>query len=368
MKRLLPISSLISPPDLNLVNDSFNSNTDLSFSPGNKLPPISTARSRAQSDMDLPSPPVTPRTVSTKHISIGADQVNAPVLDNAARSRDPVLFPSERKGSLDSGPLFVPEIAPIVEGVVDEHIAERKRNNKSEAEIPSREDYLLAASFCSPRVVANYNRNPGAWALREREILDRQFEKTHPAASKPASKLKKIAPAPKKGASASAARVQKPQRAKRAPQSTPKSKTLDSFDTTPVRNTPKSRVIGTNRDDTDYRSLPDFCPPTSNLHGIKTMKADWKGQPLDLSNDPDRHALEPAEVSLASSLRLNCATYLCSKRRIFEGRLLALKKGKEFRKTDAQQCCKIDVNKASKLWTAFEKLGWFDPELFQQHL
>jgi len=32
---------------------------------------------------------------------------------------------------------------------------------------------------------------------------------------------------------------------------------------------------------------------------------------------------------------------------------------KDFRKTDAQQACKIDVNKASKLWTAFDKAGWF---------
>src|SRR4030095_11349090 len=94
----------------------------------------------------------------------------------------------------------------------------------------------------------------------------------------------------------------------------------------------------------------------------KGLKADWKGQMLDLSNDPDRHVLDPAEVGLAATLRLSCATYLCSKRRIFEARLNALRIGKEFRKTDAQQACKIDVNKASKLWTAYEKVGWFQPE------
>jgi predicted DNA-binding ribbon-helix-helix protein len=89
---------------------------------------------------------------------------------------------------------------------------------------------------------------------------------------------------------------------------------------------------------------------------------------LDLTNDPDRHMLHEAELNLASTLRLVCATYLCSKRRVFEARIEALKIGKEFRKTDAQQACKIDVNKASKLWQSFEKVGWFNPEYFRQYL
>jgi hypothetical protein len=98
------------------------------------------------------------------------------------------------------------------------------------------------------------------------------------------------------------------------------------------------------------------------------LKVDWKGQVLDLSYDPHRHWLHEAEVKLAASLRLSCATYLCSKRRIFQARLDAMRIGKEFRKTDAQQACKIDVNKASKLWTAYDKVGWFNPSFFRQHL
>lgn len=128
------------------------------------------------------------------------------------------------------------------------------------------------------------------------------------------------------------------------------------------------RALGTNRDDTDYNSLEDFSPPLETLGGnAKALKADWKGQMLDLSSDPDRHLLSAAELNLAATLRLSCATYLCSKRRIFEARVRALKVGKEFRKTDAQQACKIDVNKASKLWTAYERVGWFKPEHFQQY-
>ena len=41
-------------------------------------------------------------------------------------------------------------------------------------------------------------------------------------------------------------------------------------------------------------------------------------------------------------------------------RLKELSKGKDFRKTDAQKACRVDVNKASRLHTAYEKVGWFD--------
>jgi hypothetical protein len=82
--------------------------------------------------------------------------------------------------------------------------------------------------------------------------------------------------------------------------------------------------------------------------------------PLDLTDHPHRYLMDPDEVMLASNLRLDCATYLTSKRRIFIKRIGSPRIGKEFYKTDAQQACKIDVNKASKLWQAFEKVGWLN--------
>ncbi len=132
---------------------------------------------------------------------------------------------------------------------------------------------------------------------------------------------------------------------------------------------PAKRVIGTSREDVDFNALPDFAPPTSTLppNNPRALKAEWRGQPLDLTNDPHRHLLHVAELHLASTLRLSCATYLCSKRRIFMARLDALRIGKEFRKTDSQQACKIDVNKASKLWSAYDRVGWFAPEHFAKY-
>ncbi|KAK4068526.1 hypothetical protein Purlil1_13768 [Purpureocillium lilacinum] len=113
--------------------------------------------------------------------------------------------------------------------------------------------------------------------------------------------------------------------------------------------------------DTSFEKLPDYCPSTSTLDH-QTFAVEWKGHPIDLSTDPHHHLLHPQEIALAATLRLDCATYLTSKRRIFERRLQKFHYGKPFRKTDAQQACRIDVNKASKLWTAFEAVGWLRPE------
>ena len=137
------------------------------------------------------------------------------------------------------------------------------------------------------------------------------------------------------------------------------------------RSATPDRMPGTKREDVDYNALPDYAPPTSTLPkgNPKILKADWpSSNVLNLANDTDREMLHEAEVSLAGTLRLSCATYLCSKRRIFESRLNALRIGKEFRKTDAQQACKIDVNKASKLWGAYDKVGWFSKDYFTQYL
>jgi hypothetical protein len=125
---------------------------------------------------------------------------------------------------------------------------------------------------------------------------------------------------------------------------------------------PRARTVAATREDKDFRSIPDYCPPLDSLpNKPNSLKVDWKAaNPLDLSHDPFRHLLHPDELSLAAGLRLDGATYLTSKRRIFQSRVQCARRGKEFRKTDAQQACKIDVNKASKLWMAYDNVGWLD--------
>ena len=119
-------------------------------------------------------------------------------------------------------------------------------------------------------------------------------------------------------------------------------------------------------------SIPDYSPDVTTTlppNNSKCLKIEWKGQPMDLSNDPNLNKLtHPAEILLASILRLPVAVYLDSKRRLFYEKVSRLRQGKGFRRTDAQKACRIDVNKASRLFAAFEKVGWLNDELFEKYL
>lgn len=132
------------------------------------------------------------------------------------------------------------------------------------------------------------------------------------------------------------------------------------------RASPSKKVEGEN---VSWTELPDFAPPTSTLDsGSKPLKASWTGNAIDLSADPDKSYCHTQELAVAATLRLSCAQFLTNKRKIFQARLQALKDGKNFTKTAAQGACAIDVNKASQLWEAFDRVGWFKETWFQQHL
>ncbi len=314
-------------------------------------------------------------------------------------------------------------VDPNFDAIVTQHMAMHKHQFQGPAQTPTRDEYLLALS-CISLVEKHCSRNPRRWLQNERRLLNERFGNAHrgwkrptvpaaattntAAAAAAGAGLAKIAPAPAAGraaqplpslpassAAGASASVTRPyslaangaaaRTARQArPARNPKPATVGKTQS-PIRKAttamaaattgnmgvtaPAKRVIGTSREDTDFNALPDFAPPTSTLppNNPRALKAEWRGQPLDLTNDPHRHLLHVAELHLASTLRLSCATYLCSKRRIFMARLDALRIGKEFRKTDSQQACKIDVNKASKLWSAYDRVGWFAPEHFAKY-
>ena len=262
------------------------------------------------------------------------------------------------------------------EEIVSQHMAMHMTKFDEKINRPTRDEYLLALS-CVPNIGRSYNRNPGAYMKRTREETEDQYWKAKRICARPGTKALphvNIAPAPASRVQKRAIKAALPgtplPRMKRTPKSSPMAKLL--YSPQGRSQTPETRVPGTKRpEDVDYDSLPDYSPSTETLPkgNSKILKADWPSNNiLNLTNDPDRHLLHEAEFNLAGTLRLSCATYLCSKRRIFDARLQALKIGKEFRKTDAQQACKIDVNKASKLWTAYDKVGWFSKGYFQQWL
>ncbi|KAK5778983.1 hypothetical protein RI543_003602 [Arxiozyma heterogenica] len=119
-----------------------------------------------------------------------------------------------------------------------------------------------------------------------------------------------------------------------------------------------------------WKKLPDYSPSIETLPpgNNKCLKVGWKGSPLNLSNDPLKSYLHPAELNLASTLRLPCDLYLDSKRRLFLEKVCKLQNNLPFRRTDAQKACRIDVNKASRLYSAFEKVGWLEDENFLKYL
>ncbi|KAI4155940.1 MAG: hypothetical protein LQ341_000107 [Variospora aurantia] len=387
MTRLPPISSLMSPPEFKPV-DSFTSAIRTSQSPPaalqpafstNRLPPMSGHASPEKSTRILPSPPVSPWTRKQwKDHSGKATTADA----ETYTSRDPLLYPDSQSDSPfpTDQPLFSSEPSlKAAQDMISRHIATHKFKNTVAA--PTRDEYLLALS-CVSTVGQHYNRNPGAYLKRAREESEQQYWKAKRLCATPGKKNLSnvaIAPAPAQKQQRRAIKATPTstpiQRVKRTPKASPKVSPVDKLINYPTKvrsHTPETRPQGAKRpEDVDYDSLPDYAPPPSTLPpgNPKSLKADWPSpNVLNLTNDPDRHLLHEAELNLAGTLRLSCATYLCSKRRIFAARLQALKIGKEFRKTDAQQACKIDVNKASKLWTVYDKVGWFNPRFFEQYL
>ncbi|KAF2203300.1 hypothetical protein GQ43DRAFT_438938 [Delitschia confertaspora ATCC 74209] len=378
------VNSLLSPPEMKRL-ESFHSSTGSAdalplihaYNPSYSLYNRDMSGSMKTNVTVLPANYPSPQS----DLSDSMSQKEVHCLEKTGVVRDPELFVSRLKSMAPDMPLFpedsvhslaqhvplfpVKSVRPVEQDAISQHMKSSEfANLKSK---PAREDYELVVSLVST-VHESIRQNPRKWYNQER-AFDQRYGKPSLIEKRPA--LKKLAPAPSGGIrKQKVALPRAAPRVARAPKRTPKAQVLDSFDHVAASVSPRPPRPATSRDDTDYNSLADLSPPIDTLPkgNNKVLKADWRGQALDLSNDPDRNLLHEAELHLASTLRLSCATYLCSKRRIFQARIEALRIGKEFRKTDAQQACKIDVNKASKLWQAYEKVGWFNPDYFKNYV
>ncbi|KXH35160.1 SWIRM domain-containing protein [Colletotrichum simmondsii] len=355
-KRAFDISNLMSPPEP-VPYDSFSQGQQ------NTVQTASGASQASESSKPhMPmSPPVSPYITESSNITIPGTP-----------AKDPILYPREDAASSPTQPPLFPSTESIEHRrIVDEHIVTRPPGLFREGSPPLREDYELALQLKSQvmRLFANKRKS---WYEKERDQV-RADRKLNHARWNSVVRYQTIAPAKSTPVKASKPAVSKP---RISLSSNPKpERVVKAQAPRPIRNSPPTRharrvsstpdparrIVAPNREDRDFAALPDFCPPISSLPDKPNcLKVDWKGAPIDLSDDANVHLLHPDEVSLAANLRLDCATYLTSKRRIFVRRVECAKVSKEFRKTDAQQACKIDVNKASKLWTAFDKVGWLD--------
>jgi hypothetical protein len=323
-------NNMLSPPEP-IPHDSFSRSLSTS-STDFKMTGPSMAIVKSQQPM---TPPISP-----------ASKNSLPEVSHS-EVRDPILYPNE--GPSPQTPLFR---ETDTQQVVEEHVAAREPDSFRSVSPPRHSEYQLALEFKS-QVAQAFNANRRLWAqrelaqLREDNLLKMGGRRYTTIA--PATGIRVIKPPKPSRHTGVKNGVSKPPRAPKLPRDI-------------QLHTPDAakRVA---REDKDFSSLPDYCPPVSSLpNKPNSLKVDWKGAPIDLKFDPHAHLLHPDEIYLAANLRLDCATYLTSKRRIFIKRIEAYKIGKEFRKTDAQQACKIDVNKASKLWQAFDRVGWLHPK------
>lgn len=369
----LTVSSLLSPPEMERSNSFGSAKPSVALQYHKVDPVASTQYHLPQLPMfKMPayaSPPISPFDTQSQKENI----------DDASEqgTLDPPLFHRESttEALAPDVPLFSSQSSSqpsSQEAVITQHM--QSTDYAQLKSKPAEEDYKLVAQF-QATVFSQALKSPTAynqWRARERKYEDVYSRPAVQAGGiQKRSSPKKLAPAPAPRRQAKTALPKAIARPAREPKAkrTPKARNLDSFEEHIGSVSPKTARTATTRDDSDYNALKDYSPPLSTLMGNeKKLKAEWKGNKLDLSTDPDRHLLHEAELELASTLRLNCATYLCSKRRVFLARIQALKVPKEFRRTDAQQACKIDVNKASKLWQAYDKVGWFDASYFREHL
>ncbi|ORX63087.1 hypothetical protein DM01DRAFT_1298037 [Hesseltinella vesiculosa] len=115
-------------------------------------------------------------------------------------------------------------------------------------------------------------------------------------------------------------------------------------------------------------SVPDhqvfttpWLPSSSAFDQRPNIRVVWKGSPLTIKTLPHFDQLHANEQLIASTLRLSPEQYLKCKRALILTAQVYSDHGVPFRKSDAQKVCRIDVNKTSCLWNAFNRLGWFGP-------
>ncbi|KAK6360766.1 hypothetical protein TWF730_006890 [Orbilia blumenaviensis] len=223
----------------------------------------------------------------------------------------------------------------------------------------------------------DYSRDPREYYRRERQFLSQQIKAARAAkAAKAAKSVKTVVHStPAKATTPGPKRSHQRSRSSGSEiMASPKDKVRINRSTDNKVAKPKfsrqSKPVTTTRKDIHYSTVEDVTPPIELLpDNPRCLHVDWSGAPLDISSDPDRHLLHKAEQHLASTLKLSCGQYLTQKRLIFLERVTRLRAGNSvFSRTHAQQVCHIDVNKASRLFAAFEKVGWLSPQALKQYL
>ena len=382
LQQISPVSALMSPPDAKLsdrfeVTECHDRDEPLSPSLVRRDRDNGHDRAKLQKPSAIaaepPSPPASPwATHQRKSMDFGTV---ASIEPRDTHSQDPTLYPAI-DGATQQQSLFPDESEPISSLARDNayHFVRpksRRDGRKRRYQCPTDEEFhqTLTLRF---NLHKSFNANPGSYLYKEYKEALQTLGSKRPRMTQVHEMHVKEPKVSVVVSRRSAPQTERTQTRKRPlPDRNSDHKAAPSRTAAERVRVAHTRAPSIKRpEDVDFESLADYSPPTLTLpNNNKALKIEWSSHnPLDLSNDPHRHLLHEAELSLASTLRLNCATYLCSKRRIFLKVRDAYQIGKEFRKTDAQQACQIDVNKASKLWIAYDRVGWFKRDHFASYL
>lgn len=374
-KTRVAISNLMSPPELK-PHDNFTHSDDTASA--STTTPQTEGKGKGKTKPMI-SPPESPGIATFNYPST-----------TAVTTRDPILYPSSQAFSASTAPpLFTQAKQDRLHEDVDMHVEEAVEKHMRDSPrylfevLPAKEDYELAAAVCLVSKLGEcYNANQRRWCRQQRELLKadnqaranrRQREKQELRASLAVRLDKHPAPIQPRASppvndeirvSGKALKPHRPSRVTKPASVEPKlrrpSNESHPKPASSPRSTPDASPSADGKD-RHFSSFPDYSPPLNTLPDKPSYyKVEWKGPPSDLTDDPYRHLLHPREIPLAETLKLDGALYLAAKRRFFIRRLECARIKKPFRKTDAQQACRIDVNKASRLWTVYDRVGWLD--------
>ncbi|KAF3759982.1 hypothetical protein M406DRAFT_335194 [Cryphonectria parasitica EP155] len=405
-KKITSIGDLlISPPE----QAPYESFSGIPRSPKTNVPLASVAvvAKPAQDTPQQPfSPPISPLTNFTNHVNTPATSATSvPSTAAAHDTKDPILYPEEQPTS-PRVPLFERRLSPEAQNAVSKHMAAREvAPLPSGVRPPHRQDYELFLCFRETVYKSFFAESPAGrrrWLNREKAQLIEDAKARNKAKKIKAQKQSAIRPRikakPMSASSSSSpmttistspiattrdtivAKTAGVMKAALGPRgSTKVTKSTPSSSSRPARvkpvkapkrlasASPQPEKKKMQKEDKDFASLPDYCPPLSTLTADNVMSTPPASNARDF-DDEDKallHLLHPDELQVASNLRLDAATYLTSKRRIFLEKLHFYHAKRTYRKTHAQTACRIDVNKASKLHTAFASVGWLDDKWFE---
>lgn len=328
------------------------------------------------------SPPTSPAFVAGSH----DDKLrNRPVM------HDRPLFPRDRHAQdANEEPLFRHEqlrraSTQSSDEIITHH--EEKRRDSAQSASPTREEYDLAAEFAlrmaTPvtfKCVDAYRADPKRYIQKQFDDLaaypvrvpqsaagkkrGRDHVENTEESEQPAKKARTRRPA----STAEKLPMSKPQKTRAAPRKAPFSKPAvrTSLATTPdnsrTKNSPEEKktvpdelydTIENHSPDPHRLNEPDIARRFINASKHLTTQKLVDGMPF-------AEKLHPVERIAASWLHLSPNRYLLCKRKIL---LAAFDLGEPLNKTKAQKACSIDVNKSSRLHSAFELAGWFDTVL-----